>query len=268
MDRNPKDPPSYAIASVDHALRLAAMLQLEGSLTVAAAAERLGIARSSAHRLLQMLVYRDFAVQYPSRAYDAGPVLQLAEHSRSLTACLRTACLPHLRRLVDLLQESACVAVRTGTTARFIASAETARALGVGPREGMVFPAHRTTGGMLLLAELGEDDVEQTLAAAGEGGELGPELRRLRRELARIRRSGFALNEGRSERDVTAVGVPVRDEHGRAVAGLAVSMPSVRYEKEHLPKIVMTLRKAASGISSDLAARRPVEHPQRSPRSH
>ena len=259
MDKQPKDPPAYAIASVDHALHLAAMLQLEGSLTVSAAAERLGIARSSAHRMLQMLVYRDFAVQDASRTYHAGPVLELAEHSRSLTARLRTACLPHLRRLVDVLDESACATVRTGATVRFIASAETARALGVGPREGMVFPAHRTTGGMLLLAELADDELQQTLAAVCDDDELGPQLRRLRRDLARIRRSGFAVNEGRSERGVTAVGVPVCDEHGRAVAGLAVSMPSVRYRTERLPMLVTTLRQAAAGISTDLAAGQPVQ---------
>ncbi|WP_213016961.1 helix-turn-helix domain-containing protein [Rhodococcus sp. 3A] len=56
----PKNPPAYAISSVDHALRLAAMLHLKGELTVAEAADRLGVARSRAHRLLQMLVYRDF----------------------------------------------------------------------------------------------------------------------------------------------------------------------------------------------------------------
>ncbi|WP_372506114.1 helix-turn-helix domain-containing protein [Streptomyces malaysiensis] len=69
-----KTPPTYAIASVDHALRLATMLRFEGSLRVAEAAERLGVAQSTAHRLLQMLVYRDFAVQDETRVYRAGPV--------------------------------------------------------------------------------------------------------------------------------------------------------------------------------------------------
>ena len=73
MEKPQKTPPAYAIASVDHALRLATILQLEGNLTVAEAAERLGVARSTAHRLLQMLVYRDFAVQHPGRQYGAGP---------------------------------------------------------------------------------------------------------------------------------------------------------------------------------------------------
>ena len=68
-----KNRPPYAITSVDHALRLAQVLQREGELTVSEAAERLGVARSTAHRLLAMLVYRDFAEQGPDRRYRAGP---------------------------------------------------------------------------------------------------------------------------------------------------------------------------------------------------
>jgi IclR family acetate operon transcriptional repressor len=52
-----KNRPSYAIASVDHALQLATTLQVEGPLTVSEAAERLGVARSTAHRLLSMLFF-------------------------------------------------------------------------------------------------------------------------------------------------------------------------------------------------------------------
>ncbi|KQW47349.1 transcriptional regulator [Nocardioides sp. Root1257] len=228
-----KTPPPYAVTSVDHALRIATMLQLEGELTVAEVAERLGVARSTAHRLLAMLVYRDFAVQDERRVYRAGPVLELAAHSGSRTAQLRAAALPHLARLVDLLRESANVGIRTGDTARFIASVECDQALRVGSREGMVFPVGQTTAGMLLLAE---DPVD----SAGD------------RELSRIRRQGFAVNQGRSEKGVVAVGVPVRDADGSALAGLSVSMPSVRYDKAELPRLVATLQAAARGIESDL----------------
>src|SRR5680860_116538 len=89
MVQKMKTRPSYAIASVDHALHIATMLQLEGRLTVSEAAQRLGIARSTAHRLLTMLIYRDFAVQDESRVYHAGPVLELAAHSPSEASRLR-----------------------------------------------------------------------------------------------------------------------------------------------------------------------------------
>jgi DNA-binding IclR family transcriptional regulator len=69
--------PSDFIASVDHALQLTTVLQVEGSLSISEAAERLGVALSTAHRLLSMLVYRDFAVLEADKRYAAGPVLSL-----------------------------------------------------------------------------------------------------------------------------------------------------------------------------------------------
>jgi DNA-binding IclR family transcriptional regulator len=258
VDKRMKEPPAYAIASVDNALRIATMLQLEGPLSVSQVAERLGVARSTAHRLLGMLVYRDFAVQDLDRAYRVGPVLELAAHSQSSTSRLRWAALPHLSRLVDLLDESANLTVRTGDTVRFIASVESSQALRVGSREGMVFPAHRTTAGLLLLADLSPDQLARLYADEGRGGlgraEDRPDLRALRTDLARVRRNGFALNQGRSERGVVAVGVPVRAAEGGVVAGISVSMPSVRYSKEQLPHLVRTLRASAASLEEDLSA--------------
>ena len=244
-----KSAPSYAVTSVDHALRLATILQLEGSLTVAAAADRLGVARSTAHRLLQMLVYRDFAIQDEDRQYHAGPVLQLAEHSRSRTAVLRAVGLPHLQRLVDAVGESANLTIRTGADARFIASVESSHALRVTSREGMVFRAHQTTAGLLLLAELTTQEVAATYESVSDEP---PNLTALRRELVRIRKQGFAVNQGRSERGVVAVGVPVRSADGIALAGLSISMPSVRYERAQLPALVARLHKTAGAMEADL----------------
>ena len=241
-----KTPPSYAVTSVDHALRIATMLQLEGSLTVAEVADRLGVARSTAHRLLQMLVYRDFAVQDERRAYHPGPVLELAAHTRSATSQLRAAALPHLRRLVDAVQESANLSVRAGDTARFIASVECDQALRVGSREGMVFPADQTTAGLILLAELPAAELESLYA--GSDADLP---RRLRAELTRIRKAGFVVNQGRSEKGVVAIGVAVRDD-GVAVAGLSVSMPSVRFDRTRLPELVGTLQAVARAVEADL----------------
>lgn len=249
----PKNPPAYVVTSADHALRAAVMLQLEGGLTVSQVAERLGVARSTAHRLLQTLVYRDFAVQDEQRRYHPGPVLELAAHSQSHTSRLRAVALPHLQRLVDLVGESANLTIRTGDTTRFIASVECRQALRVGSREGMVFPAHRTTAGLVLLAELAPGEVEELYDEQrfAQRADERPDLPSLRAQLGRVRRAGFALNNGLSERGVVAVGVPVRDAAGVAVAGLSVSMPSVRYDRNRLATLVATLHRAAGAIEAD-----------------
>jgi DNA-binding IclR family transcriptional regulator len=255
MDKPLKTRPPYAVASIDHALRAAAMLQLEGELTVTQVAGRLGVARSTAHRLLAMLVYRDFAVQDRNRVYRAGPILELAAHSHSRVSVLRAAALPHLRRLAEMVDETASLTIRTGDTVRFVASVECRQALRVSSREGMVFPAHRTTAGLLLLAELPSAEVEEIYAAERyvERAHERPDLRSLRAELARVRRSGFAVNSERSERGLVAVGVLVRGPDGTPEAGLSLSMPSIRYNPHQLQSMIVTLNEAARALEADLA---------------
>ena len=247
-----KMPPAYAIASVDHALRLAAVLQLEGGLTVAAAADRLGVARSTAHRVLQMLVYRDFARQDDDRVYRPGLVLELAAHSPSSTVRLREVSLPVLTRLSAALDETVNLSIRVGNTTRFIASAESHRPLGVTSREGMVFPLHRTTTGMLHLASVPAVELRDYLDEHPDAGW----FRRggLLEDVDRVRRSGFALNVERSEKGLVAIGVAVPGSDGQVFAGLSVSLPSLRYEDRRLDEYVSILRSARRHLSEDLAA--------------
>ncbi|GAB2882879.1 IclR family transcriptional regulator [Streptomyces mayteni] len=250
MPRPMKSPPPYGVTSVDHALRLAVILQVEGPLTVSEAAARLGVARSTAHRLLSTLVYRDFAVQNDDdRSYRVGPVLELAAQTRSDVAELRAAALGPMRALVDVLDETANLSVRTGRTVRFIASVECDQALRVGKREGMVFPAHQVTGGLVMLATLDDDE----LTALYGGAEDRPDLTKLRAELRAVRRSGVALNLERSERGVVAVGRGVTAPDGDTIAAVAVSMPSVRYSPHRLNEIVAALTTASHAISTALA---------------
>lgn len=251
MPKDLKTPPPYAVASVDHALRIAAWLQLEGSITVTEAANRLGVARSTAHRLLAMLVYRDFALHEDSGEYRAGPVLELAGASHSATARLREASLGPIEALVARIGETANLIIRTGDTARFVASVECSQALRVGNREGMVFPAHRVAGGRVLLAEL--DDAALAALYAPERyadrPDERPDVERLLKDLARIRKSGFAVNQGVSERGLVAVGRAVPGPDGAGIAGLSISMPSVRYTPQDLPRLDAALRDAAQAIA-------------------
>jgi DNA-binding IclR family transcriptional regulator len=256
VNRQAKERPPYAISSVDHALRLAAILQLEGGLSVTEAAERLNVARSTAHRLLAMLVYRDFAVQNEQREYLAGPVLEIAVHSKSETSRLRAVALSHMAAMVDDIHESLNLIIRTGDTARFIASVECTQELRVGNREGMAFPAHLVTGGLVLLAQLNSEQVESlySLERFSDRPDQRPDLERLHRHLRRIRMRGFAVTQGLAERGVVAIGVPIRNRFGAAIAGLSMSMPSVRFDPVHIPEWVAALGATAQTIEFEIGS--------------
>jgi DNA-binding IclR family transcriptional regulator len=246
-----KSPPAYGVTSVDHALRLAVILQIEGSLTISAAAERLGVAKSTAHRLLTTLVYRDFAVQDDDRSYHAGPVLELAATATSRTGAIRAAALDPMRALVDTVDETVNLSIRTGRTIRFIASVESGQTLRVSSREGMVLPAHQSTGGLVMLAALTDEQITALYDAAPAGERV--DLTKLRAELRAVRRSGIAINLERTERGLIAMGHGITDATGATVAALSVSMPSVRYSTARVRRLTPALSTAADAVSAALS---------------
>lgn len=252
--RKDRGTPRYLVTSVDNALRLAAMLQIEGELTLSEAASRLGVAPSTAHRLLATLVHRDFATHDEGRHYLVGPVLALAAHAPSQAARLRAASLRPLAQLAESLGETTSLMVRTGTSVRFVASVECSRALRVGSREGMVFPAHLVTGGLVLLAALNAAELDALYAPERVEASTGPppDLGGLRRDIAQVRRNGFAVNRERSEPGVTAVGRIVVDPEGQPVAGISVSLPSARYKPQLLPRFDEALRTTSAQITRSL----------------
>ena len=69
-----------------------------------------------------------------------------------------------MRALVETIDETVNLSVRTGTKARFVASAECDQVLRVGSREGLVFPAHLVTGGLVMLATLSPQQVDALYA--------------------------------------------------------------------------------------------------------
>lgn len=247
-----RNKPQYAIESVDHALRLALLLQQEGPIRLSDAAERLGVARSTAHRLFAMLIYRGFATQTTDRRYGPGTALTVGLPPASPGARLRAIALPHMEALVDRVNESVNLEVLVGTHARFIATVECTRTLRVGDREGRMLPAHLVSGGKVLLAAMSNDAVTQLYGSSGARA-VDIDVPALLNELRLIRRRGFAINDEQTEDGVTAVARLIRDPNGKPLAGLTLSIPTIRFTPHALRGWLQELAVSISHIESDLA---------------
>jgi DNA-binding IclR family transcriptional regulator len=234
------------LESVDNALRLLLLLRRDGVLRVTQVADELGVAHSTAHRLLASLRHRGFVVQDAGRAYRPGPAcaeLGSAAYVLGLAPLVRD----HLERLGAGIGESVHLVVRTGRQVRFIDGVEGTQLLRVGSRTGMVLPAHRTSGGKALLAEV----PGAAVAMLYDDGD--PPLAALQRELATTRRRGYGLNVEESERGVVALGVAVHDADGRAVAAVTVAAPTARFRRQDLVGVLPALRATADAIDGELA---------------
>jgi DNA-binding IclR family transcriptional regulator len=248
--------PSYALASVDNALRLVQLLRDQGRLRVTDAAAELDVAPSTAHRLLGMLVYRGFAIQDDGRAYVPGPALSAAPAQLDWTRQLRDAALAHLELLANRTGETTNLMIRIGIQVRFLASVESAKVLRVGSRQGTVLPARQTSAGKAMLAALKPEKLaalyQGPSAALGDEPMPAAEFDRFTAELALIKRQGYALNKQESEDAVVACGGVVRNPAGDPAAGISVSMPAGRFVPATLPGLVRDLQLAASGIGRDI----------------
>lgn len=250
------DPP-YKLESVDNVLRLLLLLRERETVRVTDASEHLGVARSTAHRLLVMLAHHGFVHQdRVSKAYRAGRVLVEIGLAAVGDLDVRRRSRAHLHRLAAELGETVNLIMLEGNRARFIDSVEGTHAIRVGSRTGTLLPAHCTSGGKALLAELTAAELDK-LYPGGEltrvTGTTTTRLDVLREELAEIRRLGYAVNLGESETDLNAVGVCIRDHHGRAIVALATGGPAARLTRDEIPRVARTLREAADMISQDLA---------------
>ncbi|HXD28483.1 MAG TPA: IclR family transcriptional regulator [Arthrobacter sp.] len=252
--------PAYPVESVDHALALVEMLRDFGTVRLGTAAAELGVSRSTAHRLMAMLVYSGFAEQDASRHYVPGPSLGVAPAGVSWTAELRRRVQPHLDLLAGRLDEAVNLVVRAGTEVRFLATVEGTRPLRVGDRRGAVMPADRASGGKAILAAMDPAKVEQLYRAeASMAGTALDEVwfAALAAELAGIRSTGFAANFEGTEDGVSALGVALHDGVGELVAGLTVAGPQQRFRRVFdggLPGEVLRARDRVEAELEDFVA--------------
>ncbi len=243
------DKPKYPIESVDNALKLLLQFKERESFGVSEAGELLGVAPSTAHRLLSMLQYRGFAIQDDeTRIYRPGPALiDIGLKTVRDMSLLRQA-RPVLERLGERLDETVHLLVREGAEVRFVDGTESSRALRVTSRIGLVLPAHCTAGGKALLAVLDVAALRELYPSSTLVGLTARSMRRrsdLERELEIVRERGYASNDGESEDDVTAIGVAVSDHRGRQRAAIAVALPTVRASSERLREIAVAANQGA-----------------------
>jgi IclR family transcriptional regulator, acetate operon repressor len=256
-----KNKPPYAVESVDNALRILQALRDSGQLRVSEIAGELGIARSTAHRLLSMLVYRDFAIRAEDHSYLPGPALSAPPLHGEPMSRLRGQLRPHMEALRDQLGETVNLQVRLGAQTRFLYTVESAEVLRVGDRQGTILPAWVTSGGKVLLAALPDAQLTAVLRKAAAPSGMAPPASRwslttsarraLITELRQVRERGWAENIEESESGLCAVGMCLRDPGGTAIAALSVAAPAARYSPDKARTFVRALSATVAAAQAE-----------------
>jgi IclR family acetate operon transcriptional repressor len=240
----------YPIESVAKASRVLAMLSTASELKLSDVAEQLGVSPSTAHRLLTTLEDEQLLRQNPvTRLYEPGERLLALAQALTPQRSRWDFARPFLEELSERIGETVNLHILRCTDVAFVESVEAPTPLRVGSRLGAVMPAHCTSGGKLLLAQLSDAEIEDryprpallqmTDKSIGTRADLLAELRR-------VRRRGYATNFGESEPGISGVAVLVADSAGRPQCALAVSAPSSRLSQTRVKHLVEDLRTTAS----------------------
>lgn len=248
--------PQYPIESVDNALRLLLLFAEQPRIRLTDASTYLGVASSTAHRLLAMLQYRGFVRQDAvSRAYVPGAALSViaAAVSRQLNVHARAR--PVLERLNRDLQETVHLGRLEGAQVHFLDSIESGRAVRVVSRVGRLMPAHCTSTGKAMLSQLPLEQLHLLYPDEMLTGVTEHSITTrtdLERDLQTIRRRGYATSDEESEDGVASVAVPVSGAAGTWL-GLNVSVPVQRMTAANRTTISAALKAASAELSQVLA---------------
>ena len=248
--------PQYPIESVDKALRLILLLTERSEIRLSEATRHLDVASSTAHRLLAMLQYRGFIRQDPvSKIYRAGPAITSVAFAVLGRIDLEGTAKPVMYRLGEQLRESVHVGMLEGATVRFVAAVEAPTAVRVASRLGLTMPAHCTSTGKAMLAQLSENEIYRLYPGEDlerlTGNSIGTRTELLA-ELGRIRQRGYAVNREESEDSVASVAVPIRTRAPGLRLGLNAAAPANRLRASQYPKVAALLVEAAKQIGDHL----------------
>lgn len=239
-----------ALAGAQSIQRAAAILRsiagagADGTRLTDVAAEA-GLHVATAHRLLAALVREGLVEQSrESKLYQLGPEI----FALSATAHRRLSILDHFRpalvRLAEETEDTVYLSIRSGSDAICLARQEGAfpirtLTLDVGSRR----PLGVGAGSLALLAFLPDDDVDRLIRMNGSRyASFGVKPEDIRTFVARSRKLGYALNDDRILRGMSAIGLPARTITGRVVASVSVAAINSRMQPPRRDQIVEMVR--------------------------
>jgi DNA-binding IclR family transcriptional regulator len=227
-----------------------------GQLSLAELTRRLGLPKTSVHRVCGALVERGWLLRdATSGAYSLG-IRALGVGAAAVELPIVVAFRPVAAELLARHNETVCLTLLDGDDSLFVAKAETTHAVRLVTSVGSRLPAFAAASGRVLLADLPAEAIE--IAYAGRplvtptGVDLGG-VRELLGLLARARDDGFAENVEETALGLHCLAVAVRNGRGRALAAMTVCVPTGRIDPARREVLLTDLRATAARLEGDVA---------------
>lgn len=241
------------LTTILKAMRVLEALGDDGPVGVTELSRRLEMDKSIVSRVLSTLKSHSFVRVLNSGKYDLG--LRVFELGQMVIERLpfRNMIIPHVETLAAETGETAYAGSINQGEVVYLYDAVSGQAIRLGARAGLRRPPWDDAAGKAILAFENEDAVLADLRAARKAkrGSL-PTVASFQRDLARIRRDGFAADTKGGGDGVAAVAAPVRDHTGRAIAALGVGGPVARFTDAHVARLAKMVVEHGRRVSVEL----------------
>ena len=247
------EPRSGRLSSVTSALLvLKVFAEGEAELGISSLAKRLGLAKSTVHRLAVTLASEGFLEQNPENGrYRLGLALF------SLGALVRqrmdvsNQARPLLGGLRDRTQEAVHLAILAQTDILYLYNLESAQAIGIRSYIGARKPAFCTSEGRAMLAFAEPWQVDEVIGAGlvARTSKTDTEVKSLLATLEEVRSNGYAIDDEESEEGMRGIAAPIRDISGRVIAAVGLAGPIQRITKKELRGFVPQVVATADAVS-------------------
>jgi IclR family acetate operon transcriptional repressor len=257
-------PLKQSVRAVERALDILLCFsrQTPPELTMTQITERVGLYKSTVHRLLATLEGRRFVQRDPDTGiYRPGiRLLQMVyltlEHND-----LRRLAAPFLLHLWEQQQETIDLAVLDDTDVIYLDVLESPRRVKLAAAIGQRLPTYATASGKAILAFMPEETVRRILKSGmpqfTQHTLCSPEA--LFENLRHTREQGFALSLEEYEEGINAVAAPILDLNDQPIAAIAVAGPAYRFNQEQMVEIAPLVLATAHDIAQEVEM---AAHPQ------
>ncbi|MGO9962652.1 MAG: IclR family transcriptional regulator C-terminal domain-containing protein [Acidimicrobiales bacterium] len=216
-------------------------------MTLAEVARQTGMTRATVRRLLFTLEALGYA-KFDGKRFSLTPAVLDIGYAYLSSLDLASIAQPEMEALVDRTHESTSAAVLDGAEIVYVVRVPTKRIMTISLGLGSRLPAHATSMGRVLLADLSIDQLDAHLPQGpwpSFTAQTIVDRETLIIELQRVRDDGWALVDQELEEGVRSVAAPLRDRSGKTVAALNISSHAGRIDKgvllnEFLPDLMQT----------------------------
>jgi len=248
------------VQTLDRSLDILEVLsQAEEPLGVTEIGNRVGLHKSTVHRILQTLAYRGYVEKEKDRdRYQLG--IKIVELGIKFFDDLqiRKVAEPFLSDLAKEFDEVVHLVLSDEGEIVYLDKMEGSQVISMRSRVGRRAPMHCTAVGKAILASLSEEEARHILLTKGMPQltqKTKTSVEEILQEFPDIRRQKVALDNEENELGIICLGTPVFDYSGRPIGGVSVSGPASRMHEKGLEQIAEALRKIGEDISTKLGYR-------------